>query len=467
MALMFDGDLLAERARVTPGKVALVVVESGERLTYADLDARALAAGAYLQSLGIAPGDRVGIPGENRPEFLALFFGCLKIGAIAVPLSTRATDHEREQIATDCGMKMVVSLDAIPATGNRQPATHQEDDAIACLLYTSGTTGKPKGVMIPLRQLWWNGYNTVVNWDLRFDDISPLYTPIYHAGGLAAFTIPIFCAGGTMVLHRGFNPSEVWQTIEKERCTVVLGVPTIWKMLMDAPEFAAADLSHVRWFISGGAPLPQYLIEAYQKRGVVFRQGYGMTEVGVNCFTMTNDDSFRKPGSIGKPMMFTEVRIVDGDGNDVGPNEVGEMWIRGPHVSAGYWSNEEATRAAYGEDGFFRTGDLARRDEEGYFTIAGRRKEMFITGGVNVYPAEIEGELVTHPRVSDAAVIAVADDKWGEVPVAFVVGDATSEELASYLAVRIAKYKVPKRFVFLDALPRTPYGKVEKTKLKP
>ena len=464
---MFDGDLLAERARVTPEKVALVVVETGERLTYAELNARAEAAASYLVSLGVSAGDRVGIPGENRPEFLALFFGCLKIAAIAVPLSTRATDHERAQIANDCGMKLVVSLDAIPATGDRPPATHQNDATIAALLYTSGTTGKPKGVMIPRRQLLWNGYNTVVNWDLRFDDISPLYTPIYHAGGLAAFTIPIFCAGGTMVLHRGFNPSEVWQTVQKERCTVVLGVPTIWKMLMDAPEFATADLAHVRWFISGGAPLPQYLIEAYQQRGVVFRQGYGMTEVGVNCFTMTNDDSFRKPGSIGKPMMFTDVRIVDGNGNDAGANEVGEMWIRGPHVSAGYWNNEEATRAAYGDDGYFRTGDLARRDEEGYFTIAGRKKEMFITGGVNVYPAEIEGELVTHPRVSDAAVIAVADETWGEVPVAFVVGDATPDELASYLAVRIAKYKVPKRFVFVDALPRTPYGKVEKTKLKP
>jgi fatty-acyl-CoA synthase len=471
---MFDGDLLAERARITPDKVALVVIETGERLTYAELNARAEAAAAHLHSLGLAPGDRFGVLGENRPEFLALFFGSLKLGTIIVPLPTRATDHEREQIAADCGMRMVVELagswqlaagSSTPPAASRQPPAQPNDDAIACLLYTSGTTGKPKGVMIPRRQLLWNGYNTVVNWDLRFDDISPLYTPIYHAGGIAAFTIPIFCAGGTMVLHRGFNPSEVWQTIEKERCTVVLGVPTIWKMLMDAPEFATADLSHVRWFISGGAPLPQYLIEAYQKRGVVFRQGYGMTEVGVNCFTMTNDDSFRKPGSIGKPMMFTEVRVVDGEGNDVAANEVGEMWVRGPHVSAGYWNNEEATRAAYGDDGFFRTGDLARRDEEGFFTIAGRKKEMFITGGVNVYPAEIEGELVTHPRVSDAAVIAVADEKWGEVAVAFVVGDATADELTSYLTLRIAKYKVPKRFVFVDALPRTAYGKVEKGKL--
>jgi fatty-acyl-CoA synthase len=331
-------------------------------------------------------------------------------------------------------------------------------------LYTSGTTGKPKGVMIPRRQLYWNGYNTAINWGLRDDDVSPIFTPLYHAGGVAAFLIPIFCAGGTMILHhssaRGFDTKEVWRTIEQERCTVVLGVPTIWKLLMEAPEFQTADLTKVRWFISGGAPLPQYIIDAYQKRGVVFKQGYGMTEVGVNCFTMTVEDSFRKPGSIGKPMLFTEVKLKNMDG------EVGEMFIRGPHVSSGYWNNEEATRASYGDDGFFRTGDLARRDEDGFFYIAGRRKEMFISGGVNIYPAEIEAELVAHPSVSDAAVIAVPDETWGEVGVAFVVGDISAEDLSAYLEIRIAKYKVPRRFIFIDALPRTPYGKVVKEDLR-
>jgi fatty-acyl-CoA synthase len=456
---MFDGDLLSERARITPDKLALVVLETGERLTYADLESRAQDAASTLLERGIRQGDRFGILGENRVEFIALFFGGLKIGAIVVPLSTRATDHEREQIAIDCGMKEVVPLD-VPATGHRPPATHHDPEATACLLYTSGTTGKPKGVMIPRRQLFWNGYNTVVNWGLREDDVSPLYTPIYHAGGLAAFMIPIFTVGGTMVLHRSFNVSEVWQSIEREKCTVVLGVPTIWKMLMEAPEFKSANLEHVRWFISGGAPLPHYIIEAFQKRGVVFKQGYGMTEVGVNCFTMTVDDSYRKPGSIGRPMMFTEVRLADMDG------EIGEMEIRGPHVSKGYWNNKEATSASYGDDGWFRTGDLARRDEDGFFYIAGRRKEMFISGGVNIYPAEIEAELVAHPSVNDAAVIAVADETWGEVGVAFVVGSASEDELASYLTLRIARYKVPRKFVFIDALPRTPYGKVEKEKLR-
>jgi fatty-acyl-CoA synthase len=473
--MIFDGDLLAERARVTPDKLALIVLETGERLTYADLEARVRRAANALLDRGIEAGDRFGIPGENRVEFIALFFGGLKIGAIAVPLSTRATDHEREQIATDCGMKEVVPLEAANegADSTQQTADSRQQTAdsrrrtadldaesIACLLYTSGTTGKPKGVMIPRRQLFWNGYNTVVNWGLREDDVSPLYTPIYHAGGLAAFTIPIFTAGGTMVLHRTFNVSEVWQTIEREKCTVVLGVPTIWKMLMEAPEFATANLEHVRWFISGGAPLPHYIIEAFQKRGVVFKQGYGMTEVGVNCFTMTVEESYRKPGSIGRPMMFTEVRLANLDG------EIGEMEIRGPHVSKGYWNNDEATRASYREDGWFRTGDLARRDADGFFYIAGRLKEMFISGGVNVYPAEIEAELVTHPSINDAAVIAVADEKWGESGVAFVVGDTTEAELTSYLTLRLAKYKVPRRFVFMDALPRTPYGKIEKEKLR-
>jgi fatty-acyl-CoA synthase len=314
--------------------------------------------------------------------------------------------------------------------------------------------------MIPKRQLYWNGYHTAVNWSLREDDVSPIFTPLYHAGGLAAFCIPIFCVGGTVVLHRTFDVTTVWQTIENEKCTVVLGVPTIWKLLMDAPEFGTANLKHVRWFISGGAPLPQSIIDAYQKRGVVLKQGYGMTEVGVNCFTMTVEDSIRKPGSIGRPMLFTEVELEQMDG------EVGELWIRGPHVSLGYWNNEEVTRASYGEDGWFRTGDLARRDQDGFFYIAGRRKEMFISGGVNVYPAEIEAELVSHPRVSDAAVVPIADDTWGEVGVAFVVGSVSKEELENYVVLRIAKYKLPRRYVFLDALPRTPYGKVVKDELR-
>jgi fatty-acyl-CoA synthase len=475
---MFDLDLLSERARVTPDRLALVSVETGERITYGELNARAERAAATLRTIA-GPGDRFGLLAYNCVEFIELFFAAGKAGAIVVPLSTRATPHELEHIVRDCGMRALFFGDEHESIAEqlsvaRYRVTHRVETAAApaetpaasdpegiyCLLYTSGTTGKPKGVMIPKRQLYWNGYNTAINWSLREDDVSPIFTPLYHAGGLAAFLIPIFCAGGTMILHKSFDVSQVWRTIQQERCTVVLGVPTIWKLLMDAPEFASADLAHVRWFISGGAPLPQYLIDAYQKRGVVFKQGYGMTEVGVNCFTMTVEDSFRKPGSIGRPMLFTEVRLMDMDG------DVGEMWIRGPHVSKGYWNNPEATSATYTEDGWLRTGDLARRDEEGFFYIAGRRKEMFISGGVNVYPAEIEAELVSHPGVSDAAVVAMPDETWGEVGVAFVVGAAGESELAEYLAARLSKYKLPKRFIHVEALPRTPYGKVVKEELR-
>jgi fatty-acyl-CoA synthase len=488
---MFSGDLVAERARLTPDRLALVSVETGARITYRELEER-VAAAARLVRQHVPAGGRYGILAFNCVEFLELFFAAGRIGCIAVPLSTRATAHEIRGIVADCAMsalffgaefaahaaevrdalgdaQVTLPVDAVRPELGDYDSPEPRDEDIWCLLYTSGTTGKPKGVMIPRRQLFWNGYNTAVNWSLREEDVSSIYTPLYHAGGVAAFLIPIFTVGGTIVIHKGFEAAEVWRTIERERCTVVLGVPTIFKLLLDAPELATTDLTHVRWFISGGAPLPQYLIDAYQQRGVVFKQGYGMTEVGVNCFSMTIAESFRKPGSIGRPMLFTAARLVDAEGHDVARGEIGELWLRGPHVSSGYWQQPEATRIAFGDDGFLRTGDLARQDDEGFFYIAGRRKEMFISGGVNVYPAEIEAELVAHPDVSDAAIVPRHDDTWGEVAIAFVVirtgARLREEELSAYLAGRLAKYKLPRRYHFLDVLPRSPYGKVEKARL--
>jgi fatty-acyl-CoA synthase len=481
---MFEGDLLDERARITPDRLALVSVETGERLTYAQLNARSASAAGAISAGGVAAGERIGILAFNSVDFIALFFAAMKTGTIAVPLSTRATAHELQAIVADCAMRALwygegfeataraLGVEARPLAEIRSgtaPATRRRpaEEEIACLLYTSGTTGKPKGVMTPRRQLLWNAYNTVVNWGLREDDVSPVFTPIYHAGGLAAFIFPIFCAGGTIVLHKSFDPGEVWRTIEQERCTVVLGVPTIWRMLLEAPQFATAKADSVRWFISGGAPLPAFIIDAYHSRGIVLRQGFGLTEVGVNCFTMTSEDAARKAGSIGRPLMFTEIKVVDPSGQEVAAGEVGEMYIRGPHVSSGYWQNEEETRAAYLPGGWFRTGDLARRDDEGFFYIAGRRKEMFISGGVNVYPAEIESELLLHPAVKDAAVVPVPDPTWGEAGIAFVVARGTSAgELTEHLVERIARFKIPKRFIFIDEMPRSPYGKVEKTKLR-
>ncbi len=511
---MIHGDLLGERARLTPQKTALVEVATGRRLTYAELDARAArAAEALTAGLGLGKGDRLALLSGNRVEFLDLFFACGKNGVVLVPLNTRLTAPELAGILEDAGPKALIfereyeetardllrkcpavtgvplEAEASPVRG-RSPSFEEilfglSSDAtrsalapsaprpgpedLYCLLYTSGTTGKPKGVMVPHRMVSWNGLNTAVCWGLCEEDVSPIYTPLYHAGGLGAFLTPILASGGTIVLHRGFDPAEILATIEREGCTVVLGVPTTWRMLLDAPSFASTDLSRVRWFISGGAPLPLDLIEAYQRRGIVFKQGYGLTEVGVNCFSMTVAESVRKAGTIGKPLMFTEARLVDESGRDVPEGEVGELLLRGPHVSKGYWRNPVATAAALDPEGWFHTGDVARRDSDGFFTIAGRRKDMFISGGVNVYPAEIEGILFQHPAVKDVAIVGVPHPTWGEVGVAFVVRrdqeNPSKEELAGFLAARLARFKIPRDFVFVEVLPRTPYGKVVKSGL--
>ncbi len=500
-----QADILGERARLTPDALALVVAGTDLRLTYGELDAGAVrCARMWTETLGIVKGDRVGIFAHNRVEYLEAFFAAGKTGVILVTLGTRLTASELEHMVRDSGLRaLLYDVDLAPTVEELRPRVEVETwipigepapgassyevlvgalaedpswqrtpcggEDIYCLLYTSGTTGHPKGVMIPHRMVVWNGFNTACGWQLRADDVSPVFTPLYHAGGLMAFLVPLFVVGGTVVLHRGFDAAEVWKTVEKEGCTVALGVPTIWKMLLEAPEFETADLTRLRWLISGGAPLPQFLIEAYQRKGLAFKQGFGMTEVGVNCFAMTVEDSVRKIGSIGKPLMFTEVLLVDGEGGEVAVGDVGELLFRGPHVCLGYWNNQQATAEALDSDGWFHSGDQARCDDEGFYYIVGRKKDLIISGGVNIYPAEVEAALLQHAAVEDATVVAMPSEEWGEVGVAFVVSrrvdgeDPVSlEELIEFLGQRLARYKIPKDFHFLHELPRTPYGKVLK-----
>ncbi len=502
---MISGDVLGERARLSPDKTALVEVSTGRRFTYGDLNARAQAAARSLtEGLDLKKGDRLALLAGNCVEFLDVFFACGKTGVVLVPLNTRQTAGELQGVMDDAEPKALIygvtfeetagdllgrvrgvrgmRLDAPEAPAPERPpaSTFKEisfsspppgPEDLYCLLYTSGTTGKPKGVMVPHRMVAWNAVNTAVSWQLREDDVSPIYTPLYHAGGLGAFLTPIFAIGGTIVLHAGFDAAEVLETIGKERATVVLGVPTIFRMLQEHPAWASADFSSVRYFISGGAPLPLDIIETWHRRGANFKQGYGLTEVGVNCFAMSVEESVRKAGSIGRPMMFTEARLTGEDGLEVPVGEVGELLLRGPHVCKGYFRNPEATAASLDAQGWFHTGDLAKKDTDGFFTIAGRKKDMLISGGVNVYPAEIEAVLFQHPRVKDVAVVGVPDAKWGEVGVAFVVrregeGEAGATALAAFVEGRLARYKVPREFIFVDALPRTPYGKVVKGDLR-
>ncbi len=509
---MIAGDVLGERARLSPEAEALVVVEPAQRFTYRQLDDRARRCALAWQQLALRKGDRVAILSHNRVEYLDAFFAAGKSGIVLVTLGTRLTSRELAQILEDSGARALlyessfrdtvaalrraepgpelwICLDPSAPSGNPAEASYPElfsqadpsrfepvrcdPEDVYCLLYTSGTTGQPKGVMIPHRQVAWNGVNTACCWQLTVNDVSPIFTPLYHAGGLMAFLGPIFTAGGIIVLHRDFDEEEIWHTIARERATVLLGVPTIWKMLAESKAFPNADLSSIRFLISGGAPLPTWIAEIYQRRGATFKQGFGMTEVGVNCFSMTEEESVAKLGSIGKPMMYTDVRLVDEEGHEVADGEVGEMWFRGPHVSLGYWNRPEATAEAHREGGWFRSGDLARRDTDGFYYIAGRAKDMIISGGVNIFPAEIEAVLLQHPEIRDAAVVGVESEKWGEVGVAFIVpssddqsDDTRADSFRRFLAEHLSRYKLPRDFVFVDELPRTAYGKVVKGELR-
>jgi len=441
---------------------------------------------------GLRKGDRVAILAENCVEYVDAFFAAGKSGVVLVPLNTRLAPPELAAVVEDCGARLLLfstlfatqaeqipieqrlALDDVDPTQNRDrqgaALVRPEPDDLWCLLYTSGTTGRPKGVMLPHRMVIWNAYNTVASWQLREDDIAPVFTPMYHAGGLAVFLTPMVAIGGTVLLHEHFEPSGVWETAARERATLIFGVPTIFQRLAEAPEFGTADLASVRWCISGGAPLPRYLLDRYRERGLVFKQGYGLTEAGVNCFAMTTEDACRKPGSIGKPMLFAEASIRGADGRQTPAGETGELWLRGPHVARGYWRQPEATAEVFLPDGWLRTGDLAHCDADGFYFIDGRIKDMFISGGVNIYPAEIETALLQHPGVQDAAVIGITDPTWGEAGVAFLVArpgpPPPESDIQKFLESRLARYKLPKAIFFRDVLPRTAYGKVIKADLR-
>lgn len=493
---MIAGDILTERARLSPEREALVCAETGERFTYRQLDRRATAFAHVLYTqYGIRKGDRVGILSENSVSFLDAFFAAGRSGPILVPLNTRLTPIELQQIAEDCDLKILL-FSARYATSARQVAARtsvilaplEEIDLsikgassftrpfigpedIYLLLYTSGTTGSPKGVMLPHRMIAFNAYNTIVSWQLRDDDVTSIFTPLYHAGMCVSLTA-LFLIGGRVLLHDGFNATAVWHGIERERITFFFAVPTIFKMLTEVPEWQTLNMPHLRWCISGGAPLPEYILQTWQQRGIVMKQGYGLTEAGVNCFAMSDEEAFRKPGSIGKPMLFTQARLASVEECGEGPKDFGELCIRGPHVASGYWNRPDETAATFDKEGWLHTGDLARRDEDGFYYIVGRQKEVLISGGVNVYPAEIEAVLHDHAAVDTAAVIGVPDPKWGEVPVAYIIlrpsalpSHDIEEELRGFLEMRLAKFKVPKQFVFVTELPRTASGKVMKRKL--
>ncbi len=504
---MHAADLLSKRADLTPERIAIVELETGTRFTYADLNERANRLANFMRDeLGVQSGDRVSILAKNSIVYIDLFYGLPKIGAIFAPFNWRLTARELAYMVNDLEPKvLVVESEFVPVVdemksdiqvehfislrgaempgaqeyelGLEQAQIHEPTRPLLdlespyCTLYTSGTTGNPKGAILPHRQILFNAINSVVSWGLTEKDISPVYTPLFHAGGLFAFLTPLLYVGGRIILARDFDPADSMRWIMEEGCTVILGVPTLFQMWMDSDYFDEADFSHVHFFISGGAPCPPPLMNEWrEKKGIIFRQGYGLTEVGANCFSMTDEDSVPKTGSVGKPIFHSEMRVTNPEtGADVEVGEAGELLIAGPHVCSGYWRNPEATAKTI-VDGWFHTGDMAHMDEDGFFYIDGRYKDMIKSGGENVYAAEVESVVRDHPAVKDAALIGKPDAKWGEVGLMVTVledgAQVPEDELKEFCRGKIAKFKVPKEFVFAAELPYSAYGKVEKIKLK-
>ena len=349
-----------------------------------------------------------------------------------------------------------------------RPIINFEDPHL--ILFTGGTTGLPKGAILSHRLIFWNSINTILSWGLIAEDIQPLLFPLFHTGGWNVLLVPFYHLGAKTILMGDFNPEEALKILEKQNCTIVIGVPTMFLMMANSPKFKTTNLETVKIFISGGAPCPVAIMEKYWAKNKLFKMGYGLTEVGPNNFYLPEKQIKKKPTSVGLPVFHCDMKIINTKTNAiVKQGEVGELLLKGPHIFSGYWNEPEETKKTIESNGWVHTGDLAKQDEEGYYYIVGRRKEMYISGGENIFPVEIEELLFKHPAIDLAAVIGVPDDKWGEVGKAFITlkpdKTTTIDAIREYLAQRLAKYKVPKYFEIKDNLPTSASGKILKREL--
>ena len=496
----YAADWLAKRAQLTPDRVALIDYHSRSETTFAEWNARANRTANYLASLGVARGDRVAVYASNRAEYLDLFWAAPKIGAILQNLNWRLTVHELTGIVESGAPKVFVysedwrpqaeelktsfsSVEHVvamtsPGPGERDFAEREEmgdrppdvpdldlDDPWG-IYYTGGTTGLPKGAVLTHGNVTWNSVNTVTSWGLTGDHKAPLQLPFFHIGGPNIFMAPLVHVGGTTILCSGFDAEETFDLVESAGITHYVAVPTMFQMLQQHPRWNDADFSKLELVISGGAPCPLPIMEAFWQRGVDFKMGYGLTEASGNNFWLPPELVRQKIGSVGYPIFHIDMKTVHDDGTPCATDEPGELLIRGPHVVAGYWNNPEATAETI-RDGWLHTGDIAVCDHDGCFSILGRSKEMFISGGENVYPAEIESVLLAHPRVSEAAVVGVPHETWGEVGRAFVVVERGFDEqdLRAFLGERLARYKLPRSIVVMEALPLNAIGQLDKKRL--
>ncbi|MFI5967429.1 long-chain fatty acid--CoA ligase [Streptomyces asoensis] len=488
------GSWPARRARKTPHRTALV--HDGRPTDYRTLHTRTTRLAHALRARGVRRGDRIAYLGPNHPSYLETLFAAGTLGAVFVPLNTRLAGPEIAYQLADSGAKalvygpshagLVAGLpgttdvrtyvevggeyeEALAAASDEPIDTPVAPDDTCIIMYTSGTTGRPKGAMLTHGNLTWNAVNVLVDTDLIADERALVCAPLFHTAGLNMLTLPVLLKGGCCVLVEAFDPEAAFDLIERHRITFMFGVPTMFEQVARHPRWADADLSSLRILTCGGSPVSTPLIAAYQRRGLTFLQGYGMTEASPGTLFLDAEHAISKAGSAGVPHFFSDVRVVRPDLAPVRTGETGEVVVRGPHVMPGYWGLPEETAASFA-DGWFRSGDAARVDEDGYVHIVDRIKDMIISGGENIYPAEIEDLLLAHPDIVECAVIGVSDDKWGEVPRAVVVlrdgASADPDEVLASLAGRLAKYKIPKSVVVADALPRTASGKLLKSRVR-
>jgi fatty-acyl-CoA synthase len=483
-------DLLASRAALSGGAVALEELATGRTLTYAGLDRRTSQVAGLLAARGIGRGDRVAVLCRQRIAFFELLFACARLGAILVPLNWRMPATELNGLIADAEPVLLLHAGAdggtVAALAAPPPAidldgeyetlvaraapfadrAHWPANGIWYLLYTSGTTGRPKGVIYTYRMALANLINIGTATGLGARDCNLAFLPNFHTAGINLHALPTLFVGGRLLLMESFDAAAIIGLLAAERLDMLFGVPTIYQALLDDPRFAGLPLTRVRHWGCGGAPLADALAEKGRAAGLRICNGMGMTETGPTAFLLDPADAWDRIGSVGKPQLLCAARIVDAADRPVADGKVGEVQFAGPGVTPGYWRDEAATAAAFTADGWLRSGDLARRDAEGFTWIAGRRKEMFISGGENVYPAEVENVLAACPGVIDVAVLARPDPKWGEVGRAFVqlAPDRPPDEaaLAAYCRQRLAPYKVPAAFEFVPDFPRTSAGKIRK-----
>jgi fatty-acyl-CoA synthase len=491
-------DWIAHHAGRRPRQLAIHDLHTARKLTYADLDARIGRLTAALAARGIARGDRIALLAPNCAEYFELQFACGRLGAIMLPLNWRLTVPELEYILGDSSPKLLIHDRSFAAQATAlsaslleidherpdsayeralaeagpspAPASLMHDD-IGMVMYTSGTTGHPKGAIITHGMVFWNCVNLGIPALITPETVQLVVLPLFHTGGLNCYANPVLHAGGTILIMRNFDPGQALDCISDPALGIThfFAVPAPYQFMMQHPKFQGADLSRLRIAGVGGAPCALPILETWIARGVPLVQGWGMTETSPAGTMLDAADAIRKVGSAGKAMMHTAIRVIDDEGRDVPAGGIGELLIKGPNITPGYWNNEAATKKSF-TDGWLHTGDAARLDEEGFVYIVDRWKDMYISGGENVYPAEVENVLFQIPAVADAAIIGVPNERWGEVGMAIIVRKPDQPlaegDVIQHCLGRLAKFKVPQSVTFVDVLPRNATGKVLKRELR-